>query len=209
MHLKIPHLSGGWKLSYFKAGCRVSALHFLWKRHHQWLPGIELGQISASPASYSRMNPCLAAWKQIGVLNCHATRRHRDYDHLHVCSLYGGTPGYTAVHHHQDALTIMQSREKNMLKGHEIAPDHREPGTYMSTVVPGVRQSFHVTNTSDWESSRSRDSASITASLVYYNISCKNAPLSRWVAGPEHISRQGFFVFPACTWTWFVTTPAV
>ncbi len=49
----------------------------LLNRYHQWLSAVELIQISVFSASYSRINPCFTAGKQIRVWNCHATRGHR------------------------------------------------------------------------------------------------------------------------------------
>jgi hypothetical protein len=78
MHLKIMLLSRGLKLPNPKPCYRVSALYFFFlNRYHQWLSDIELIQISASSASYCRINPCCTAGRRIGVRNCHATRGHR------------------------------------------------------------------------------------------------------------------------------------
>jgi hypothetical protein len=40
---------------------------FLWNRYHEWLADIELMQISAFLALYSKINPCFTARKQSGV----------------------------------------------------------------------------------------------------------------------------------------------
>jgi hypothetical protein len=73
MRLEIPHLSRGLKLSNSKPRFRGSDLHFFVKTYFvcffQWLPGIELIQISAFFAASNTMIP--------GVWNCHATPGHR------------------------------------------------------------------------------------------------------------------------------------
>jgi hypothetical protein len=63
---------------------------YLWYIYHQWLPDIELNQISAFSASYSRIDPSFTAGKQIGGLKLshkwHNLERPRN-DHLHMYSL--------------------------------------------------------------------------------------------------------------------------
>ncbi len=64
MHLKIPLLSRGLKLSNSKPGCRVSALHFFVKL-------------------------CFTAGKRIGGLKLSRNLRTPESDHLHIYSLWG------------------------------------------------------------------------------------------------------------------------
>ncbi len=88
MHLKIPILTCGLKLSNSKQGFRVSAFHFLWNRYYQWLSDIEIIHEVLSSAFYSRINPSFTAGKRIGVWNCHETRIHRKTDHIFTSVVY-------------------------------------------------------------------------------------------------------------------------
>jgi hypothetical protein len=77
MHLKIPILSRGLKLSNSKPGCKVSVLHFFWEIEitNGFLTSSLFGKVPSS-AFYSRINLCFTARKRIGVWNCHETHRH-------------------------------------------------------------------------------------------------------------------------------------
>jgi hypothetical protein len=68
MHLKMPVLSRGLKLSNSKPGCRVSALHFLGEidTTNDFLTSSSIRWAFFS-ASYFRINPCFTAEKRIGV----------------------------------------------------------------------------------------------------------------------------------------------
>jgi hypothetical protein len=86
-----------WRYS-FQAGvwnCRIlnqivesQLLTTFYDIFHQWLSDIELNQMSAFSASYSKINPRFTTGKRIGVWNCHATRGHRQTnDHLCILSV--------------------------------------------------------------------------------------------------------------------------
>ncbi len=77
MHLKIPLLSRGLRLSGSKPSSRVSVIDFYVKQILSgFLTSSSFRKVLFS-ASYSRINPCLIAGERIGVWNRHATCRHR------------------------------------------------------------------------------------------------------------------------------------
>ncbi len=87
MHLKTPLLSRGLKLFSSKPGCRVSDLHILLNKFHQWPYDIELNQMSDFLASYSRINPCSISGKRFVGLKPSRNSLTTENDHLHIYSL--------------------------------------------------------------------------------------------------------------------------
>jgi hypothetical protein len=79
MQLKILLSSRGGRLSKLKPRCKVLSIHFFvkWNGYNQWLPDIELFQISAFFSLFFRINSSSTAGTRIGVWNCHAPREHR------------------------------------------------------------------------------------------------------------------------------------
>ncbi len=85
--MKIPLLNSGLKSSIFKAGFRVSALHFFVNP----IAPIAFRRRAHSDKClfklpYSRINTCYAVGRRIGALNFHATRVNGkvEINHLHI-----------------------------------------------------------------------------------------------------------------------------
>ncbi len=68
---------GVWNCQILNQVVESQLFTFLWNRYHQWLSDIELIQISAFSASYSRISPRFTAGEQTGVWDCHETRGHQ------------------------------------------------------------------------------------------------------------------------------------